>query len=56
MSLTDLLNPTGHGPFILASFGISFIVLLWNIVVPLVQGRRVRRQIRNELQARRQVS
>ncbi len=54
MSLAELLDPAGHGPFILASFGISFAVLLWNIIAPMIHGRRVRRQIRNEIRARRQ--
>jgi heme exporter protein CcmD len=56
MTFATLLDPAGHGPYILASFGISLIVLLWNIVVPLVQGHHLRREIRNEIRARKAIS
>jgi heme exporter protein CcmD len=53
MSLTHLLDPTGHGPFILASYGISLVVLVWNVAAPLVRDRNLRREIRNEIRARK---
>ena len=56
MTFATLLDPAGHGPYILASFGISFIVLLWNIVIPLAHGHRLRREIRNEIRARKAAS
>lgn len=56
MTFANLLDPAGHGPYILASFGIGFIVLLWNIVVPLARGHRLRREIRNEIRARKTIS
>jgi heme exporter protein CcmD len=53
MSWEFLLNPAGHGPYILASYGISFVVLGWNVLASVVQARNLRREIRNEIRARR---
>lgn len=53
MNFADLFNTAGHGPFILASYGISFVVLLWNVVEPVMRDRRLRQEIRNEIRARK---
>lgn len=53
MNFAEWLDPSGHGLFILASYGITFAVLLVNVLAPLVQGRRLRRQLRDEIRARR---
>lgn len=53
MTLSELLNHAGHGPFILASYGISLVVLAWNVVASLVRARNLRREIRNEIRARK---
>jgi heme exporter protein CcmD len=55
MNFTELLNPAGHAPYILASYAISFVVLLWNVVAPVLQDRKLRREIRNEILARKPV-
>ncbi len=53
MNFVDLFNTTGHGPFILASYGISFVVLLWNVFAAVLEDRRLKREIRNEIQMRK---
>ncbi len=53
MNLAELFNPAGHGPYILASYGVTFAVLLWNVVMPVLHDRRLRREIRNEILARK---
>jgi heme exporter protein CcmD len=53
MSLAELFNPAGHGPYILASYGVTFVVLLWNVIAPLLHARRLRREIRDEIRARK---
>jgi heme exporter protein D len=52
MSFAEMFDMTGHGPYILASYGVTFLVLLANVLIPLLQGRRLRRELRNEIRAR----
>jgi heme exporter protein CcmD len=35
-----------HTPFILASYGIAFVILGWTAFVPVIRGRRFRDQLR----------
>lgn len=53
MSFAFLLDPAGHGPYILASYAVSFAVLGWNVLASVLQARNLRREIRNEIRARR---
>jgi heme exporter protein CcmD len=53
MSWAFLLDPAGHGPYILASYGISIAVLGWNVLVSVLQARNLRREIRDEINARK---
>lgn len=53
MSLSFLLDSTGHGPFILASYGISFVVMAWIVLASAIRGSRVRREILSEIRARK---
>ena len=56
MNFTELFSAAGHGPYILASYGVTFIVLLWNLLVPIIRDQRLRREIRNEIRMRKTVS
>jgi heme exporter protein CcmD len=55
MNFAELFDPAGHGPYILASYGVTFVVLLWNVAVSLLRDRRLRHEIRNEIRARKAV-
>ncbi|MGH8454964.1 MAG: heme exporter protein CcmD [Nevskiales bacterium] len=53
MTFADLFDTAGHGPYILASYGVTFIVLLVNVLAPLLRGFRLRQEIRNQIRARK---
>lgn len=53
MMLAEIFNPAGHAVYITASYAISFVVLLLNILVPLWQGRRLRRELRDAIRSRK---
>ena len=44
-SLAQLLSMQGHGPYVWSAYLLGFAVLLWNLLSPLLQGRRQRKHI-----------
>lgn len=49
-SLQDFLQMSGHGPYVWACYGITFVVLLYLVLRPLSRRRRFIRQQRLWLQ------
>ncbi|MTI13789.1 heme exporter protein CcmD [Sansalvadorimonas verongulae] len=45
-SLSDLFTMGGHGPYVWAAYGIGLSVLVWNLLSPVLQGRRLASTIR----------
>jgi heme exporter protein D len=43
-SLTNFMAMNGHGPFVWASYGITFVVLVYLLVSPVLQRRAFFRQ------------
>ena len=45
-NFNDLLTMGGHGPYVWAAYGIGLGVLVWNLLAPVLQGRKVAEGIR----------
>jgi heme exporter protein D len=55
-SFTSFMTMNGHGPFVWAAYGITFVVLVYLLVSPLLQRRQfLRQQARQQRAANRSV-
>ena len=52
-SLDSALKMAGHGPFVWSAYGITLLVILSLIVLPLRRVRATQRQIRAEMRRQR---
>lgn len=43
-SFAEFMAMNGHGPFVWAAYGITFVVLGWLLISPLLQRRQFMRQ------------
>ncbi|MGM8228472.1 heme exporter protein CcmD [Cellvibrio sp. ARAG 10.3] len=55
-SFASFMAMNGHGPFVWAAYGITFVVLVYLLVSPLLQRRQfLRQQARQQRAANRSV-
>lgn len=47
-SLTHLLHMDGHGIYVWGAYAIGLVVVFYNIIVPILQRRRIFRQISSQ--------
>ena len=47
-SVTAALNMEGHGAFVWSAYGITFLVLAFMLLQPLLRGRRLAQAIQSE--------
>lgn len=40
-NIDDLVHMGGHGPYVWVSYGVAVLVLLWLVVAPVMQRRRL---------------
>lgn len=52
-NLTDFFNMGGFAPYVWPAWAISIIVLIYNIVIPKIKSRQLRRMIANSPNPRR---
>jgi len=45
MSLQEFINMGGYGFYVWTSYGICFVVLLLNLVLPIIQRKQLLRQL-----------
>ena len=47
-SLTHLLHMDGHGIYVWSAYAIGLVVIFYNIIVPVLQRRRIIQQIASQ--------
>ncbi len=47
--MTEFLHMGGYGFFVWSCFGISAVVLIFNVVMPLVRHKQIKREIKGQL-------
>ncbi len=45
MTISEFFNMGGYGFYVWSSFGLAFVMLIWQIIQPLLEQKSIRRSI-----------
>ncbi len=45
MTLNEFVNMSGYGNYVWGSFGLTFVMLIWQIIQPLMEQKSILRSI-----------
>ena len=53
MALNDFFSMGGYATYVWSAYGISFVVLILNIILPLLRERKTIRELQRRLQSQK---
>jgi heme exporter protein D len=53
MTINEFLNMSGYAVYVWSSFGLTFVMLIWQIIQPLMQQKLIQRSIVRNLRRNR---